>query len=39
MFGWNKLATVEIYTKEADCKRLSRAASERIVPGWHCKGH
>ncbi|WP_084646792.1 tyrosine-type recombinase/integrase [Mesorhizobium sp. WSM2561] len=31
MFGWSKLATAEIYTKEADRKRLSRAASERIA--------
>ncbi|UCI30504.1 tyrosine-type recombinase/integrase [Mesorhizobium sp. B4-1-4] len=31
MFGWTKLATAEIYTKEADRKRLSRAASARIA--------
>lgn len=31
MYGWSKLATAEIYTKEADRKRLSRAASERIA--------
>lgn len=31
MFGWSKLATAEIYTKDADRKRLSRAAGERIA--------
>ncbi|MER9170411.1 tyrosine-type recombinase/integrase [Mesorhizobium australicum] len=31
MYGWSKLATAEIYTKEADRKRLSKAAGERIA--------
>lgn len=31
MFGWTKLATAEIYTKETDRKRLSKQAGERIA--------
>lgn len=31
MYAWTKLATAEIYTKEADRKRLARAAGERIA--------
>jgi site-specific recombinase XerD len=31
MYGWTKLATAEIYTKEADRKKLSKSASERIA--------
>lgn len=30
MFGWTKMATAEIYTREADRARLARAASDRI---------
>jgi len=30
MFGWSRLAMAEIYTKEADKKRLARGASERL---------
>ncbi|WP_189406784.1 tyrosine-type recombinase/integrase [Mesorhizobium sp. M1A.F.Ca.ET.072.01.1.1] len=31
MYGWTKLSTAEIYTKETDRKRLSIAASKRIA--------
>lgn len=31
MFGWSKLATAEIYTKEVNRKKLSKSASERIA--------
>jgi site-specific recombinase XerD len=31
MFGWEKLTTAEIYTKDADRKRLARAAGQRIA--------
>jgi hypothetical protein len=30
MFGWSRLSMAEIYTKEADKKKLARAASERL---------
>ena len=30
MFGWSRLSMAEIYTKEADKKRLARSASERL---------
>ncbi len=30
MFGWSRLSMAEIYTKEADKKRLARGASERL---------
>jgi integrase len=30
MFGWSRLAMAEIYTKEADKKKLARGASERL---------
>lgn len=30
MFGWSRLAMAELYTREADKKRLARAASERL---------
>ena len=30
MFGWSKLAMAEVYTREADKKRLARGAAERI---------
>lgn len=30
MFGWSRLAMAEVYTKEADKKKLARAASERL---------
>lgn len=30
MFGWSRLAMAEVYTKEADKKRLARGASERL---------
>lgn len=31
MFGWSRLAMAEIYTKEADKKKLARGASERLA--------
>lgn len=31
MFGWSRLAMAEVYTKEADKKKLARAASERLA--------
>jgi len=31
MYGWSRLAMAEIYTKEADKKRLAKAASERLA--------
>ena len=31
MFGWSRLSMAEIYTKEADSKRLARGASERLA--------
>lgn len=31
MFGWTKVAMAEVYTKDADKKRLARAAAERIA--------
>lgn len=30
MFGWSRLSMAEIYTKEADKKKLARGASERL---------
>jgi integrase len=30
MFGWSRLAMAEIYTREADKKKLARGASERL---------
>jgi integrase len=30
MFGWSRLAMAEVYTKEADKKKLARSASERL---------
>lgn len=30
MFGWSRLAMAEIYTKEADKKKLARGAAERL---------
>ncbi|MEQ1407725.1 tyrosine-type recombinase/integrase [Neorhizobium sp. Rsf11] len=30
MFGWSRLAMAEVYTKEADKKKLARGASERL---------
>lgn len=31
MYGWSKIAMAEVYTKEANKRRLSRAAGERIA--------
>lgn len=31
MFGWSRLSMAEVYTKEADKKRLARGASERLA--------
>ena len=31
MFGWSRLSMAEIYTKEADSKRLARGTSERLA--------
>lgn len=31
MFGWSRLSMAELYTKEADKKRLARNASERLA--------
>lgn len=31
MYGWSRLAMAEIYTREADRKRLARGAAERIA--------
>ncbi|WP_246704392.1 tyrosine-type recombinase/integrase [Rhizobium sp. P32RR-XVIII] len=31
MFGWSRLAMAEIYTKEADKKKLAKSASERLA--------
>jgi len=31
MYGWTRLAMAEVYTKEADKKRLAKAASERLA--------
>lgn len=31
MYGWTRLAMAEIYTREADRKRLARGAAERIA--------
>lgn len=31
MFGWSKTSMAEVYTKEADKKRLARGAAERIA--------
>lgn len=31
MYGWTRLAMAEIYTKEADKKRLAKSASERLA--------
>jgi integrase len=30
MFGWSRLAMAEVYTREADKRKLARAASERL---------
>lgn len=30
MFGWSRLPMAEVYTKEADKKRIARGASERL---------
>ena len=30
MFGWSRLAMAEVYTREADKKKLARGASERL---------
>lgn len=31
MFGWSRLGMAELYTREADKKRLARSASERLT--------
>ncbi|WP_234879361.1 tyrosine-type recombinase/integrase [Sinorhizobium americanum] len=31
IYGWTRLAMAEVYTKEADKKRLAKAASERLA--------
>jgi len=31
MYGWTRLAMAEVYTKEADKKRLAKSASERLA--------
>lgn len=31
MFGWTRLGMAEVYTKEADKKRLARSAAERLA--------
>lgn len=31
MFGWTRIAMAEVYTKEADRRRLARVAAERIA--------
>lgn len=31
MFGWTRIAMAEVYTKEADKKRLARAAAQRLA--------
>lgn len=31
MYGWSKLAMAEVYTREADKRRLARGAAERIA--------
>jgi hypothetical protein len=31
MYGWSRLSMAEMYTKEADKKKLARGASERLA--------
>ena len=32
IFGWTNTATAEVYTREADRKRLARQAAGKLVP-------
>ena len=38
IFGWTSAATAEVYTREADRKRLARQAANKLLPGENESG-